>query len=98
MFSHTTEEDFKIYLKDFSRILTQNGKVFFTTFIEDGVPNISINPKNYRLKCRGPLHVVRYKKDYLFSILDELDYSILDFTHETEADGQSAVYLSKKNG
>lgn len=97
VFSHTTEQDMRAFLKDFSRILDNKGKIFFTTFIEENVPNYSINPENYRLKCSGPLHIVRYKKDYLFSILDESGYSILDFTHETEADGHSAIYLSKQN-
>jgi SAM-dependent methyltransferase len=98
VFSHTTEEDMRAYLKDFSRILDDRGKILFTTFVEEDVPNVSINPEDYRLKCSGPLHIVRYNKDYLFSILDESGYSILSFTHGTEADGQSAIYLSKKNG
>jgi len=98
VFSHTTEEDMRAYLKDFSRILDKGGKMFFTTFVEDDVPNVSINPENYHLKCSGPLHIVRYNKDYLFSILDEYEYSILNFTHRTEADGQSAIYLCKKDG
>jgi hypothetical protein len=97
VFSHTTKEDMIIYLKDFSRILADKGKIFFTTFVEKDVPDVSINPKNYRLKCSGPLHIVRYKKDYLFSVLDECGYSILSFTKGAEVDGQSAVYLSKKN-
>ncbi len=69
VFSHTTEEDFRTYLKDFSRILDDNGKIFFTTFVEEDVPDFSINPENYQLKCSGPLHIVRYEKDYLFSII-----------------------------
>jgi len=95
VFSHTTERDMRIYLKDFARVLDRNGKVFFTSFVEDNVPNLSINPEHYRLECSGPLHIVRYNRPYLFSILDELGYSILDFTHATEADGQSAIYLEK---
>jgi SAM-dependent methyltransferase len=98
VFSHTTEEDMRVYLKEFLRILDEGGKLFFTTFVEEDVPNFSINPENYRLKCTGALHIVRYRKDYLFSLLDEFGYSILEFTHGTEADGQSAIYLSKKNG
>ena len=98
VFSHTTEEDMRAYLIDFSRILDKGGKIFFTTFVEDDVPNVSINPVNYHLKCSGPLHIVRYNKDYLFSALAEYGYSILNFTHRTEADGQSAIYLCKKDG
>jgi SAM-dependent methyltransferase len=96
VFSHTTESDMRVYLKEFLRILDDAGKVFFTTFVEENVPNVSVNPANYRLKCSGPLHVVRYNKDYLFSLLDDCGYFILDFTHATETDGQSAIYLSKK--
>lgn len=98
VFSHTTERDMRAYLKDFSRILDDRGKIFFTTFVERDVPNVSINPESYRLKCYGPLHIVRYNKDYLFSILNESGYSILSFTYGMEADGQSAIYLSKKSG
>jgi len=98
VFSHTTEKDMRAYLEEFSRILDKGCKIFFTTFVEDNVPNVSINPENYHLKCSGPLHIVRYNKDYLFSILDEYGYSILNFTHRTETDGQSAIYLCKKNG
>ena len=96
VFSHTTEYDMVSYIKDFSRILDENGRVFFTAFVEDDVPDISVNPENYQVKCSGPLHVVRYRKDYLFSTIDESGYSIAEFTHGTEADGQSALYLSKK--
>jgi cyclopropane fatty-acyl-phospholipid synthase-like methyltransferase len=95
VFSHTTEEDFRAYLKDFSRILDDNGKIFFTTFIEEDVPNFSINPENYQLKCSGPLHIVRYEKDYIFSILKEFGYSVMHFTHRNETNGQSGVYLTK---
>jgi SAM-dependent methyltransferase len=95
VFSHTTEEDMRIYLEDFKRVLSPKGKMFFTTFVEEDCPDFSINPPGYRLKCSGPLHIVRYKKTYLFSILAECGYSVLDFTYGTESDGQSAIYLGK---
>lgn len=98
VFSHTTEKDLRIYLNEFSRILDKDGKIFFTTFVEEDVPNISINPNDYRLKCKGPLHIVRYRKAYLFSLIDAAGYAITAFTHATEADGQSAIYLRRKNG
>jgi predicted SAM-dependent methyltransferase len=97
VFSHTIEEDMRAYVKDFSRILADDGKLFFTTFVEEDVPNVSINPRDYRMKCEGPLHIVKYRKDYLFSIINESGYSMMSFTEGTEADGQSAIYLCKKN-
>ena len=97
VFSHTTEEDMKVYLKEFSRILDKEGKIFFTTFVEEDVPNFSINPDDHNLKCSGPMHVVRYNKDYLLSIFDEYGFSILRYEQGVETGGQSAIYLSKKN-
>lgn len=95
VFSHTTENDMRIYLKEISRILNKSGKLFFTTFIEDDVTNFTINPKDHHLTMSGPLHVVQYQKKYLFSIIKEYDFAIQDFSHKTEADGQSVLYLSK---
>lgn len=93
VFSHTTEADMRPYLRDFRRVLGAGGRLFFTTFVEEGVPDVSINPEGYRLRCSGPLHVVRYSKPYLLTLLAEHGYELLRFTHATEADGQSALYL-----
>jgi len=95
VFSHTHEKDLRIYLADFRRILKKDGKVFFTTFVEENVPDVSINPENYIFKkYSGALHVVRYDKKYLFALLKELGFSVSRFTHKTETDGQSAVFLT----
>jgi SAM-dependent methyltransferase len=97
VFSHMTEGDMRVYLKEFARLLTDGGKVFFTTFVEENVPAVAINPEGYVFKKYvGPLHVVRYDKHHLFALLEELGYGVEDFTHRTEADGQSAIYLSKE--
>ncbi len=97
VFSHMYEEDMRIYLSEFIRILKDNGKIFFTTFAEENVPDVSVNPKNYVFKkCFGPLHVVRYEKNYIFSLLDEIGFIVEKFSHRTETHGQSAFYLRRK--
>jgi SAM-dependent methyltransferase len=96
VFSHLTEEDMRIYLKEFSRILSDDGHVFFTTFVEEDVPGITYNPENNRIKISGPLHIVRYNKNYLFSILNEFGFRVVRFTHRNEIDGQSGIYLKKE--
>jgi SAM-dependent methyltransferase len=96
VFSHTTEEDMRIYLKEFDRILQKNGSVFFTTFVEENVPDITFNPVNYVVKCSGPLHIVRYNKDYIFSIIKEYGFTIVNFTQSVEIDGQSGIYLRRQ--
>lgn len=95
VFSHTTEEDMRIYLREFNRILRENGVLFFTTFVEENVPDITFNPGNYSIKCSGPLHIVRYKKDYIFSIIKEYGFTIVNFIQSVELDGQSGIYLCK---
>ena len=96
VFTHMTEEDMRIYLRDFPQMLKKEGRIFFTVFVEDDVPNITINPDNYKIKCSGALHIVRYNKDYLFNIINEYDYKITDFSYGTEGDGQSAIYLKEE--
>ncbi|MCB0308566.1 MAG: class I SAM-dependent methyltransferase [Bdellovibrionales bacterium] len=96
VFSHMLEPDIRSYLKEFSRILRSSGNVFFTTFVEENVPKVSSNPENYVFtKCSGPLHVVRYEKNYLFALLEDEGFKVQNFTHRTETDGQSALYLKK---
>jgi SAM-dependent methyltransferase len=95
VFSHTTEKDMRIYLKEFSRILHENGFIFFTTFVEENVPDITFNPETYSINCSGPLHIVRYNKDYIFSVIKEYGFTIVNFTHGVEIDGQSGIYLRK---
>lgn len=97
VFSHMTEEDMRIYLKEFARILDKNGFIFFTTFVEQNVPDITLNPENYHFHCSGPLHIVRYDKAYLFSIIGEYGFHIVHFSYATEFDGQSGIYLCRRN-
>jgi len=98
VFSHMTEADMRIYLSEFRRVLDSEGKVFFTTFVEEKVPNYSINPDGYVFnRCSGNLHVVRYEKNYLFTIIRENGFIVEKFTHRTEADNQSTIYLGKKH-
>ena len=97
VFSHMTEEHMIIYLNDFKRILKENGKIHFTTFIEENVPNFEINPTNYlNQELSGPLHVVRYKKEYIFNLLNDLGFNIVNFSYGSEADNQSAIIASLK--
>lgn len=95
VFSHTTEEDMRIYLNDFRRILSDGGGIFFTTFVEDDVPDITFNPPGYQLRCQGPLHVVRYRKDYLLKLIQDTGFTTERFTYASEVNGQSGFYLRK---
>jgi ubiquinone/menaquinone biosynthesis C-methylase UbiE len=97
VFSHMTQEDMCVYLKEFYRILDANGKIFLTTFVEEIVPAFSVNPQGYKFNQNsGQLHVVRYEKAHLFALVAGIGFSIDKFSYSTETDGQSALYLSKR--
>ncbi len=91
-----TSEDLKIYLIEMSRILSSKGEKF-TTFVEDRVPDITLNPDSImKTACHRPLHVVRYNKDFLLSIISKLRYHLNFFSHRSENNGQGELYFSKK--
>ncbi len=97
VFSHMISTHIMIYLQEFKRLLSQEGKIFLTAFVEENVPNMNINPPGYRRKnWKGPLHCVRYNKDYFNSMLYEYGFVLDKFDYEVETQGQSAIYLSHK--
>lgn len=97
VFSHMVVDDIKIYLSEFGRVLSPNGKIFFTAFLEENVPDMSINPEGYRRdKWSSALLCVRYNKKYFEALLDEHGFKIDNFEYEKETHGQSAIYISAK--
>lgn len=94
VFSHMLEDEVAIYLKDFKRILKPTGKVLFTTFVEEDVPDVSENPDNYKRAWEGPLHCVRYNKKFLFSLIEACGFKVENFEYGTAHDGQSYICLS----
>ena len=87
----------RMFLSEFKRLLKNNGKVYLTMFVEENVPDVYINPENYYDHLNiGYKQIVRYEKNYVFSLLENMGYNIDKFAHRTEMNGQSALYLSKK--
>jgi len=83
-----------VYLRDFKRILADSGKVFLTAFIENNVPDMTINPQDYIMTWEGPLHCVRYSKDFFESLISEVGFVIEKISQKKETDGQAALYLA----
>jgi SAM-dependent methyltransferase len=94
VFSHMNERDMRIYLRECERLLKDGGRIYITAFVEEAVPNISVNPSGYLPVIKGALHVVRYEKEYLFAILRECGVSIDEFRHHSNG-MLSAMYLSR---
>jgi len=95
VFSHMTTEHLRQYVKEFQRLLAPSGGVFLTAFIEENVPDMTVNPENYRMKWSAPLHCVRYNRAFFESILTENKLRIRRFDYEKEADGQSGIYIER---
>ncbi len=45
VFPHMTIEDINVYLSEFQRLLIPSGKLFLTAYIEEGVPDVTVNPQ-----------------------------------------------------
>jgi hypothetical protein len=90
-------EHVEIYVSELSRITRGDGKVFLTAFVEEGVPKVSFNPTGYvPYDCTGPLVVVRYNKQWLFSLFSRHGMIIDDFRyHGGMFPKQSEIYLKK---
>ena len=96
VFSHMSQEEVRFYLKEFQRMLSPNGMVFLTAFIEEDVPDMSVNPEGYRMRWNQELHCVRYDRTFFTTLLAESGFCIVRFEYEQATDGQSALYLSPK--
>lgn len=93
VFSHMITNDIRLYLKEFKRLLKPGGYVFLTIFVEDNVPDMTINPDNYIGKWSGKLACVRYNRQYFESLLD--GFQIDRFIYRETKSKQSVYYLRK---
>lgn len=95
VFSHMVQADVEIYLAELRRILNENGRLFFTAFAEKDVPDMTVNPANYRnIEWKSALHCVRYNVDSLQALLVQCGFQVDEFVYEQETNGQSAFYVS----
>jgi SAM-dependent methyltransferase len=97
VFSHMMPEDIAIYLKELHRVLAKDGHAFFTAFVEESVPYVMVNPKDYRGgNWQSELHCVRYNLEYFNSLLSNSGFAVNKFDYAQETNGQSGFYVSKK--
>jgi SAM-dependent methyltransferase len=94
VFTHMQEREMRIYLRECARLLRKGGRVYITVFVENAVPNVTVNPPGYLI---GPLHVVRYERDCLNEVLHACGFQIDEFKHHSHG-MLSALYLSPRIG
>ena len=94
--SHMEEEDVRYYLGEFARILPADGAVFATAFLEDDVPEVSVNPEGYVDESVGALHRVRFEKDHFFRLVEDAGFQVARFVHQgIQRTKQSTILMQK---
>jgi SAM-dependent methyltransferase len=89
-------EHLAAYANETARILRDGGRLFLTANVEDNVPEVSINPQNYTaFACQGPLHIVRYERQYFLNVFRRAGLELTDFTYHGAGNCQSELYFSK---
>jgi SAM-dependent methyltransferase len=94
VFTHMTVEDMTIYLAEIRRLLAADGRVFLTAYLEDNVPDVGVNPPDYREPSNTPLHRVRFNRRYFENLLSTHGLDMVRLDHACEHDGQSGVYVA----
>ncbi len=94
VFTHMEIDDVKVYLREFKRILAPAGKVFLTAYLEDNVPDVTVNPPEYRQESQGPLHRIRFNREFFEDQVREYGLRRCRFDHQGEHDRQSGLYLT----
>ena len=95
VFSHMIDRDIKFYLKEFNRLLKPNGIIYLTVFVEDDVPNMDVNPRNYISDSNSPLHRVRYERSYFIRMIESAGFSINNFYYQHITRVKQSVFICK---
>ena len=91
-----TKEDASEYLKLINNSITDEGKVFITSFVEENVPDWSENPQGYGpLQWEGRLHCTLFNRHYFERLIQAAGLAVDRFQYGRETDGQSLYVLRK---
>jgi SAM-dependent methyltransferase len=95
VFSHMELGDIECYLAELRRVLRPGGGAFVTLFAADDVADVTVNPRDGDRAWQGPLHCVRYRREFIESRVRYAGFTITCSTPGTETDGQSGYYLRR---
>ena len=97
VFTNMRLKDARNYVAEMSRMTRDGGRIFLTAFVEENVPEETVNPVGYvDYTCECPLHVVRYEQSALFEIFKRYSLTIENFSHHGGCHcNQSEIYLHK---
>lgn len=97
VFTNMVPEHVQAYVAEIARILRPRGKCFLTAIVEEGGPDVAINPPGFVPDgCDTPLAAVRYSKQWMFATFEQHGLRVDEFRyHGTMFPKQSEIYLSK---
>ncbi len=97
VFTHMLTEDVEKYLKDLHRVLRPGGRMFLTANLEDGVPDVTDNPKGYRGRqsYRKSLASVRYNREFFENLIDQNGFRLERYDPSVRQ-AQRCLIVSKK--
>jgi SAM-dependent methyltransferase len=94
VFSHMLTADVRAYLREFARVLSNDGLAIITAFVEDDVPIEVVNPPGYQsIAWGGALHCVRFSRAHFEAVASDAGMRIVAFEHGQATDGQSRIIL-----
>ncbi|WNJ18256.1 class I SAM-dependent methyltransferase [Pontibacter sp. G13] len=96
VFSHMLDSDISFYLSEFHKVLTSNGRVYLTAFVEENVPDMEENPKDYLDKSVGALHRVRFEKEFFFTLVKKANFEVTEFHHQLIDRTKQSVFVLRK--
>ena len=91
-------EDVKFYLGEMHKLLTPGGTIYTTAFVEESVPEIEENPDGYLDEdCVGPLHRVRYEKNYLLNLFKTAGFDLIDFQYRGIERTDQSIIVARRD-
>lgn len=87
VFTHMLSDDIAVYLDEIYRLLKDDGRCFFTVFIEEDCEDEAENPPGYLEylePLKGPLHRVRFNKGYFSDFLSSHGFEIEQYEYRSD--------------
>jgi SAM-dependent methyltransferase len=89
---HLDADEHRVYLNEFRRLLRPGGGLYLTAFVEDGVPDVTVNPDGYLgVDWSGPRNCIRYERAFFLSLFEGAGLEIERFEHHGGKFGASRI-------
>ena len=95
VFSHMRLDDVREHLHEIARVISPDGSVFLTAFVELHVPTEEENPAGYLEDWKGPLHCVRFDRHAFERLAADAGLLVRSFGYR-EHRGIQSIYVLQR--